>query len=101
MSSDAETTGSSDTEETHSRIEALEAHLSSDAALVSERLTAVRARLTEYEDAQSAKEQQDALNQVESELEELRDDIEQELEEGKSKAHDMVDQIETKLSNLR
>lgn len=101
MSSETEPDVSSETEETHSRIEALEAHLSSDAAEVSERLTRIRARLTDYENAESARKRQDALDEVESELQEVRTAIEREVEAGKDEAHDIVDQIETNLSILQ
>ena len=101
MSSESETEDGSDTDATRERLEMLEAHVSPTSPPVEERLTAMRARVAEYEQADSGEEAEDALSEVEAELERLRDAVEQELEEGTSKARDLIDDIEAKLSNLR
>ncbi|MFB6087464.1 MAG: hypothetical protein ABEJ85_02995 [Haloarculaceae archaeon] len=88
-------------EETRARIQALESHVSPASAPVTDRLTLVRSRLEEYELAESEEEERTALEKVETELDQLREAIERELDQGKAKAHDLVDDVEKKLSDLR
>jgi lipoate-protein ligase A len=97
----AETEERSDTTDTRGRIETLEAHLSPDNPIIAERLSTVRARVTEYEKADSESDEQDALDKIETELEEVRKAVEQEVDRGKETAHDLLDDLEEAVSNLR
>lgn len=96
-----DTSESTDSEETRGRIETLETYVSPGAPIVTDRLSIVRTRWTEYEAAESDEERQEVLDKIESELEQIRDAIEEEVDEGRAKAHDLLDRIEKKVSSLR
>lgn len=82
-------------------MEKLESHLPRDDPFASKRVSSVRAHITDYEQAETVEQERDALDRVEDEIKQLRDAIEREVEEGKQKAHELLDDLETRISNLR
>lgn len=97
----AETAPGGETDVQRSRIEALEAHVSPQNPLIAERVSLMHARLKEYEQTESDAERRDLIEQVEARLDEVRDAIEEEVDQGESKAHDLLDDIERRLAKLR
>jgi uncharacterized protein (UPF0216 family) len=89
------------TVDTRARIEALETHLPRNRPVANEHLSTVRGHVTAYERADSDADEENALDEIEAELEQLRTTVEEELEEGKEKAHDLIDDVEDAVSNLR
>lgn len=98
MSSDQ---ASDETEATRSRIDALEAHVGAGNGRIRDRISGLHSRVADYEDASSEAEKASAVEEMESELSDIRDAVEEDLEEGKSKANELIDGIEAKLSKLR
>lgn len=103
MSSDetASADMSTETTDAQAQVERLEAHLSPEDPLLTERLSTVRAGVIKYERAETESDEQDALDTVEAELEKARDAIEREVDEGKRKAFDRLDDLEERISELR
>lgn len=106
MSSDTTETADQTTDSTtigaaQSRIKALETHISLDDSAIKDRLSVIRSHITEYKAADTETERQNLLAEIEDELDQLREVIETEAEQGKSAAQDLLSEIETKVSNLR
>lgn len=98
-SDDAEPTGERD--DPRSRMEALESHVTPENPLVAERVSLMRSRMAEYDRAESEPERREILERIEAQIGEIRDAVEREVDEGKERAHDLIDEIERTLSALR
>lgn len=103
MTNDDQTTRSepSDAERVRDQIRSLETHVAPEKSRVNDRISTVRERLREYENADSDRKETDTVDKLESELKDVRQTVEEELEEGKQKAHEIVDDVEQKVKNLR
>jgi len=83
------------------RIDALENHVPPGSPRVTERMSTIRDRVAEVEQQDSKQARRDLFQEIEVKLDQTRDAIEAELEDGKDEAQDLVDEIEDAVSNLR
>jgi hypothetical protein len=65
------------------------------------RVPMVRTHVTEYEQAETPEEERNALDKLEDEVEQLRDAVERDVDEGREKAHELLDDLESRITALR
>lgn len=66
-----------------------------------ERLEALRASIKEYETLEAASDQRELLDRIDEEIDDLREAIEREVEEGADTAHDALEKVTQRVSELR
>jgi len=98
MSSDTANAKIDTNEDAYARIAALEAHVSADSTRVGERLDVLKTKVEEYDRVNIETDKRDAWERIESELDRIRDAIEEEVDQGERRAHELVDDIEASLS---